>query len=674
VALVNARNEQPARGIMVRWQVVQGSGAVLSADSTATAVTGVASVHLRLGPEPGLYRVQARAENVVGGPVTLDIQAVHPPRIESIVPAGPVATGDTVVIRGSNFSTNPDENDVLFGGMRGRVLAASATELRVVVPLCVPTRTVTVVVALGPVAGAGVPLGILGTHGAPLALPHGGVLRLFDPAELACIVLPAGPDQSYLLVPQNAGIVAGASMPFRLFGLAGSPPTTATFADHAGVRLEPVPVSGFGDAAAAFESRIRRLERALPPGSALPPALPGVAGDIAATQLPAIGSRREFNVYNKDGKFTKVQAEARHVSQRAILYQDVNAPTGGFTDVDFRRFAELFDDPIHSTVVRVYGQPSDVDGNGRVIILFTPVVNEMTPRGTPGYIAGFFYGLDLTVQTGSNRAEIFYSVVPDPTGRHGDVRLTSTLLRGVPPILAHEFQHMVHFNERVLVRSGPGQEVLWLAEALAHMAEEITSLEFLARGDEQHYVDFRAANFARARLYLQRPHETSIIIPDTEAGSLELRGGAWLLLHYLMGHHGGEELLRRLTQTTLSGVSNVAQQAGQPWSALFNDYALALWADDAPELAGVSIDPRLTFTRLDLRRDLQRWGNATFPLAPTYRGFEDFNLTGALPASSAGFIILRSGSQERPLFLSMAGAAGGTFNGGRPQLSILRLR
>src|SRR5690606_2216800 len=143
----------------------------------------------------------------------------------------------------------------------------------------------------------------------------------------------------------------------------------------------------------------------------------------------------------------------------------------------------LFDDPIFPTVTGAFGEPSDVDGNGRIIILFTPVVNELTPRGAAGFVAGFFYGLDLTEGANSNRAEIFYSVVPDPGGRYGDPRSRDDILRTVPGVLAHELQHMVHFHERMMRRQAPRPEAVWLSEALAHMAEDLVADTLRARGD-----------------------------------------------------------------------------------------------------------------------------------------------------------------------------------------------
>jgi hypothetical protein len=203
--------------------------------------------------------------------------------------------------------------------------------------------------------------------------------------------------------------------------------------------------------------------------------------------------------------------------------------------------------PAHASAV--FGAPSDIDANGRIIVVLTPAVNALTPRTDDSFIAGYFYGCDLVEAARcaeTNRGEIFYSMVPDPNAQFSARRTKDTVLRTVPGVLAHEFQHMINF-------AGKSQrlDVLWLSEALAHMAEELVGKVFLARGDAVTATDFRSANFVRARQYLDAPEFISLISEDSP-GTLEMRGGAWLLLQYAMGLYGGDALLGRLTKSTRS--------------------------------------------------------------------------------------------------------------------------
>jgi len=51
----------------------------------------------------------------------------------------------------------------------------------------------------------------------------------------------------------------------------------------------------------------------------------------------------------------------------------------------------------------------------------------------------------------------------------------------VPSILAHEFQHMIHHNERIIEREASNREAVWLSEGLAHMAEDLVGEELRRR-------------------------------------------------------------------------------------------------------------------------------------------------------------------------------------------------
>ena len=145
--------------------------------------------------------------------------------------------------------------------------------------------------------------------------------------------------------------------------------------------------------------------------------------------------------------------------------------------------------------------------------------------GWTSFVAGFFFGIDLLPdQAHGNEAEVFYTLVPDPDGDFGNVRRADQLLEGVPPVMAHEFQHMIHFNQRVLLRDA-GLEAPWLSEALAHSAEHLLGNVFLARGDDQRAFDFRIQNYLRAEFYLEAPDAVSPLGPSTP---LAVRGAAWL--------------------------------------------------------------------------------------------------------------------------------------------------
>ncbi len=688
VVVSDPQTALPQKGVTVSWSVSAGDGASVDPTTSVTDSTGVASTSLTLGPSPGQYVVRADIPSGVVTPVEFDVTALaQAPTITSISPQTPSA-GDTVTITGENFFGGASDLQVLFDGFSGLVVSATSTQIRAVIPPCLPGRTVQVSVAIGSVAGPATSLDVVSAGVAVLQLPVGGVISAAGEQDVACLRIdPQLSGTRFLVAIQNATAVAGASMPFHFTALAGAgvvaslAPRGGAFDLQAttaltGMARRPAPPSP----QIAWEMRIRQRERnELRPQDFIRGRRPAVAGDVVAA-VPSVGDQKDFQVVNKDNQFTKVSAVVKFVGAHGVIYQDVNAPANGFTTTQFQHFSELFDDPIYDTDVATYGAPSDIDGNEHVDILFTPVVNELTPKGSNGFVAGFFYGNDLSTNQGSNRGEIFYSLVPDPTGKFGDVRSTSDIFEVVPPTLAHEFMHMIHYNQRVLIRGGFGLDALWLSEGLAHTAEDVVGQVFADRGDLANADEFQSSNYARAYYYLgsfsQSPDHTYDVslLAEDGFGSLEQRGAAWLMLKYLRGLYG-DGLLKQLVQTTLSSADNISSHTGQSWQSIFNDWSVALYADNDPELSGANIPARYQFAKIDLRKTIFSSSRGGFALQPEQHGFVDFDIADTLPAASPFFLILDAGASTDPLNLNLAPRFGSKFGGdSRAQIAILRLR
>src|SRR5690606_7400053 len=138
------------------------------------------------------------------------------------------------------------------------------------------------------------------------------------------------------------------------------------------------------------------------------------------------------------------------VTERAVVVADTANPAGGFSEEEYRDFGLAFDGLVYPLAVETFGEPSDLDGNGRAIIFFTRAVNELTSPGSGSYIGGFFYDRDLFPRTGagacagSNAAEMFYMMVPDPVRGTTENSFTKeSVQRHTVAVIAHEFQHLI---------------------------------------------------------------------------------------------------------------------------------------------------------------------------------------------------------------------------------------
>ena len=682
VVVVEAETHLPVDDVTIRWRVASGDARLLGAEAQVTDESGAAEAVLELGSEEGEITIVASVVEQEGPSASMSAFLVGIPELTEVAPAQ-VNAGETVVLDGENFSTLAGQNLVYFSEVRGRVLTATGTRLEVEVPSCLPERaTVQVRVALGTVSSDVREITVTG--GGPVEpLEPGEHVDLTNEDGLNCLRLSGEPvdgyDPSYLVMPHAASKVSGARYPFVLRGLIFDAPTTAPAAAPPGltasrgdVRQGTVP-----SAQDAFDLRLRREEAVLVEGPGWAPLPMGPARAPAA--IPSEGSTRTFWVYNgsddPDSRFDEITATARHVGDQAVIYVDQQAPAEGFTDDDLRGLGARFDDVIHPRVTTSFGDPSDLDGNDRVVILLTPVVNLLTERDSESFVGGFFYGRDLNPDLpSSNGGEIFYALVPDPEAEFGDARTRNQILDVLPAILAHEFQHMVHFNERVL-RLGGSQDAVWVLEALAQMAEELVARDYAALNDAASVALLRAGNRRRAELYFERP-DTVSLVAASGSGTLVERGAGFMFLLYLHQQYGGD-IVGRLTRQTRTGVAGVEAETGRAWGPLFSDWATAAFLDQDPQGLGsdwlAAVDPVVTYPDFDLRGFFVP-PHIPPPLRVLRGGSRDFRYASSVAASSSQFIVLRP-PVGGTISVAFGGQEGGPLVAGSDALvRIMRLR
>jgi uncharacterized protein (TIGR03437 family) len=651
-------------GITIDWEITGGNGAALVSPSSSTDAQGFATARVRLGQSNGSYELEAGFPGMRSDPARFTLFAVAAATIASIYPAVAEA-GDTVRIEGAGFASRPDDQMVLFDGLAATVTRASRTSLFVVVPPCLSTHTAHVVVQLGSLPSNTASLDVVGRPANLLQIDPGHAEDLSGADVSGCVSLSTRSSEAYLLVAYNTSQQDGDALPFQLTGaMAGANVTGAELA-------APSASTQQGPVALRWESRLRAQERDLIKRvqRRRPAASPPLA---ARVQPPTVGQERYFNVFTWEGLPRRVRATARAVSPRAAVYEDVASPER-LSDAELTALASTFDGPVYGTTTSLLGAASDVDENQRIVVLLTPAVNLLTDPDETGFIAGFTSFCDLLITeecATSNGAEVLYSIVPDSAGSFGRPHNKSDVLARLPGVLAHELAHLIHFHQRMLVRQATALEALWLSEAIAHTVEDTVGRVLRARGDATADRILRA-NYSRAALYLADPSRFALAYPEGY-DSLEGRGAGWLFLTYLTGRFG-PGLLKQLIETTDQGTSNFTARVRESWENLVGDWFLALFADDAPGLAGIQIDPRYSFPNLNLRRELASvTRDSSFPLRPT-AAVASFQVSGTLAPSAASYVLLNPGTAGVALRLS--GRRGAALAPGcRAHLRVWRLR
>src|SRR6266545_3670833 len=367
---------------------------------------------------------------------------------------------------------------------RGRSASASAR------PSCGPGNSRRELMGRKPLWLAGLALVLVGcddtfvpvlppctSSGTPLTLAV-AQYRSLDPfLGSGCTLFPASGAGSveYLLVPQSASSTPNDSQGFKLQGAA------AALAALAPQLVVPEAPPAELSPAERFHLFLRQAERTRAYGTPPPQAAPSA---LAAPQVPATitpvdsGSQRTFKVCGNlqcTTPLPTVTATAKKVGQHIAIYVDNAAPANGLSQADLDALRDVFDNQLYAVDRGAFGAESDIDSNAVVIVLMTNKVNQLVPKADcqpKGFVAGYFFGADIdpVFRTSYNNAEIFYSIVAD-TGALSCAHTVSAVKNIVPVTFVHEFQHMISYNQHVLLRGGAA-EVLWLNEAMSHYAEE----------------------------------------------------------------------------------------------------------------------------------------------------------------------------------------------------------
>ncbi|HEX6912516.1 MAG TPA: Ig-like domain-containing protein [Longimicrobium sp.] len=456
------------------------------------------------------------------------------------------------------------------------------------------------------------------TGSAPTLAVGGSVTLQASAAGLVCLDgSTAGAE--YTVMPFHATTTQDATLAVRL-----EPTGVRTVTGPPNPSLAPatsVALPGGAQARGDGGYHTRLNERARAPLAGLVPgardayrARRAATGPRLALQqtTPAIGTVLNLNVGQEfcdspDRRGGRVVA----VSSRAVIVADTLNPAGGFSQADYDHVAATFDTLIYPVNTAAFGAPEDVDQNGRVIIFYTRAVNELTPANVNYVVGGFFYGRDLfplqagngfPACAGSNYAEMFYMLAPDPNGAvNGNVRTTSYVRSTTLGVVGHEFQHLISASRRLYLVEGISgtawSEDAWLNEGLSHIAEELLFYHRAGRAPRQNldgsildnararaaFEEFQDANFGRLQQWLINPDQDS---PYDEAfgesDDLATRGASWSFLRWVADQRAGDDnsLWFALVNSPRVGLDNLQSVVGQNPLDLFRSWAVAGYADD----------------------------------------------------------------------------------------------
>lgn len=309
----------------------------------------------------------------------------------------------------------------------------------------------------------------------------------------------------------------------------------------------------------------------------------------------------------------EVEAELRYAGPIVLMYVDRSADVD---PADIERSARAFEERIYPRNRQIFGSERSpgVDCDPRLTILNVPL------QGAGGYFSSAD-AVPAEVNRFSNEREMFVIGINSyPLGTDG---YESTL--------AHEFQHMIEWNEQ---RRSPS----WFNEGMSTLAEDLNG-----------YVDHFTAMLA-----LANPDIQLTAWSGDAAQTGEHYGTAQLFFRYIYEHYADDaglaELIRNDAGNNVEAFVPLAQQRRpdiERFADIVADWAVANLLNDpsiddgryAYELLPATVEPE----QVDLGEgagDVSQFGADYLalpegPLTLTFDGSDTVAVTGALPTEGA---------------------------------------
>lgn len=286
----------------------------------------------------------------------------------------------------------------------------------------------------------------------------------------------------------------------------------------------------------------------------------------------------DFYAIKADGSNQTYITETTKLAESAhsIVYAENNS---GVSVSTAQAVANEFES-IYTLIRDNFGLESDVDGNGKIILLLLDIQDGFT--GTGGYVAGYFDAYHLFDATASNKKDMLFLD-------------TNPLVVGSSQFyatLAHEFQHLVNFNENYM-RYGTEQH-LWINEGLSSAAE------YLYRDDHDNsrisYLDSDSNNtFVNGNnFYVWSGNENDVLMDYSTVYTFF----QWLRLHSGNGSGIYKNIMdsSSMDYNAVVGAvnSNISLLSSADWPRILSSWYLSLYIQDSSSIYGFKNDFSLT--------------------------------------------------------------------------------
>lgn len=268
----------------------------------------------------------------------------------------------------------------------------------------------------------------------------------------------------------------------------------------------------------------------------------------------------------------------------------------GFDNCDLQTVADIVDNNIIVNFRDLFADESDINGDGRISVVITPVLNSLPLTSVDEddwyRVLGSYAApevdledFDYQVNPGSDEQEVIYVFAPDPHGFYNPYKTTTVdtyTSQELVGQIAISYLQLIAYNQHVIVNEGDMEEP-WLVQALGTVGADI--------------VGFGAVFYQDAWKYLDAPHLFSLtpVVEEGEECSFFCGGG--LGAQYLFGRwlvdKYGESVLSDIASSENTSTDAVEEATGASMTELVLEWQVAMLTtgvmnDDGDSLMNLS--------------------------------------------------------------------------------------
>lgn len=298
-----------------------------------------------------------------------------------------------------------------------------------------------------------------------------------------------------------------------------------------------------------------------------------------------IGSAKEFWVenlaYATDGKdndnngqdfadgdwneaMYQISAVVVNITQSAYIFVEQDAQSKlqqQFSKGIASEIGQVFQERIQPTIASL-GIPSDIDNNGKIIILVFPFKDTVSST----MLSGYFYPLNMYDSSPDKNKLSYYSNNGEIININSQIFNNKELtVDDWAPTIVHEYFHLMHYNYIQ-------EEDLWFEEGLAVFTEYLT-------GFNSGYMSYLKDSYGNG--FFNNAFDLSLTYFETK---LENYGQSFLFILYLYQQFG-LDFIRHIVQSNMLGMNAIKAEFEKPdatvsFAEVYNNWVLTNLIND----------------------------------------------------------------------------------------------